>query len=405
MLLVKSLEELNDLIGNNDVKQSIAKQVNHLIATKTEMLTNSKMKPDDSMLNTVLYGPPGTGKTLVSKKLANIMYALGYLDNAKVSKKDTGAHIKDALAENGMGNSPMIVLYVIFLMMMVLASVASVAWTFYAKFGGLYTAIAGGIVVAFIAAAAYYMATTLEDQNDISASETENAMKGDEVMEAPRDLVKACDRTDFVDKYVGWTGPKTKRLLQENLGKVVFIDEAYMLITGPGDDFGKDALTTMNQFMSEHPGEIIIIMAGYRDKLTEGVFREQPGLKRRFMWQFDCNGYDISELFEIFKFQIEKSGWKLDNEIATLELFKSNSEMFPAFGGSTEKLMFYSKTAYSSDFTENPDSVTPQTMKLKHIRAGFVDLRNNDIGDSATEKPDPLTTFLNSLNDRSAAQY
>lgn len=81
-LLVSSLEELNELIGNHSVKDSVATQVAYLIAVKTSK-SDSHIENDHVMLNTILYGPPGVGKTLVGTKLAKIWYSLGFLDGSK----------------------------------------------------------------------------------------------------------------------------------------------------------------------------------------------------------------------------------------------------------------------------------------------------------------------------------
>ena len=74
------------------------------------------------------------------------------------------------------------------------------------------------------------------------------------------------DRSDFVGEYAGWTEAKTRTLLEESRGKVLFIDEAYNLVTDERDSFGKVALTALNKFMSENPDEIIVIFAGYHDR-------------------------------------------------------------------------------------------------------------------------------------------
>lgn len=105
------------------------------------------------------------------------------------------------------------------------------------------------------------------------------------ITEIPPDdqIIKVVTRADFVDRYVGWTSPKTIKLLEENLGKVLFVDEAYSLINGPHDEFGMEALTALNLFLSQRPREIIVVFAGYKDLLQTGVYSVQPGLKRRFI--------------------------------------------------------------------------------------------------------------------------
>ena len=102
-----------------------------------------------------------------------------------------------------------------------------------------------------------------------------------------------------------------------------------------------EALTALNLFLSQHSNEIIVIFAGYKDLLETGPYSVQPGLRRRFMWQFDCEGYNAEQLFEIFRIQLDKKGWGLTDNAASLKLFINNYDAFPAFGGDTERAAFF----------------------------------------------------------------
>ena len=51
-----------------------------------------------------------------------------------------------------------------------------------------------------------------------------------------------------LDALVG----ETESLLNDSLGKVLFIDEAYSLVNDEKDSFGREALTVLNRFMSEY---------------------------------------------------------------------------------------------------------------------------------------------------------
>ena len=158
-LLIASLQELNDLIGNDKVKDAVATQVSHLIMIKRRALENSAIKEDEVMLNTVLYGPPGVGKTLVGTKLAKIWYSLGYLDgsrNAKEKKQELGDLLKDLFKDgsSGMGSGTTddtaITIYVMFIFIMVLITILSMAWGFYNRFGGFWTLAVVGLLLFFI---------------------------------------------------------------------------------------------------------------------------------------------------------------------------------------------------------------------------------------------------------------
>ena len=99
------------------------------------------------------------------------------------------------------------------------------------------------------------------------------------------------NRSDFVGKYLGHTAAKTQKLLESCRGGVLFIDEAYSLgpQSGDNDSFSKEAIDTLNQFLSENNKDFICIIAGYEDSLNKCFFRRNQGLERRFPWKFKTN--------------------------------------------------------------------------------------------------------------------
>lgn len=161
-------------------------------------------------------------------------------------------------------------------------------------------------------------------------------------------IITVVNRSDFVAEYVGQTAIKTRELLESNLGKVVFIDEAYSLINGERDTFGMEALTILNQFMSEHSDEIIIIFAGYKNLMQKTIFNAQPGLRRRCAWVFDVESYTAEGLADIFKIQSVKNGWNICPTVNLVDFFKKNIEKFPSFGGDTNRLLFHCGLEYSN---------------------------------------------------------
>lgn len=137
------------------------------------------------------------------------------------------------------------------------------------------------------------------------------------------------------------------KILEDSLGKVVFIDEAYAIVNDEKDAYGKEALTVLNRFMSEHSGEIIIILAGYKDSMEQSVFKYQPGLKRRCTWAFEIDGYSSSSLAIIFKVQLAETGWLVSKDINLDKFFDENYKWFSEFGGDTHKLAFYCKICHN----------------------------------------------------------
>lgn len=179
-------------------------------------------------------------------------------------------------------------------------------------------------------------------------------------------------RDDFVGQYVGWSAKKTNDLLNANLGKVVFIDEAYSLVnpSSHGDSFGYEVLNTINLFLSQHPNEIIVILAGYGNLIKTRLLDPQPGLRRRFMWSFTNDGYSSLELYQIFLLQIHESGWRISKNFNLKSMFEQNIDVFRNYAGDTERLIFYSKLKQSRDAIAN-ESVLPMTLSENHVTKGL----------------------------------
>lgn len=92
--------------------------------------------------------------------------------------------------------------------------------------------------------------------------------------------VVECSASDLVGQYVGQTGPKTKKLLEKALGKVLFVDEAYRLSQG---HFAQEAIDELVGLIT-HPtfkSKLIIILAGYEQDMNN-LMSVNTGLSSRF---------------------------------------------------------------------------------------------------------------------------
>jgi SpoVK/Ycf46/Vps4 family AAA+-type ATPase len=162
---------------------------------------------------------------------------------------------------------------------------------------------------------------------------------------------KIADRSDLIGGYLGQTAIKTKKVLKDSLDGVLFLDEVYAFGTGKddGDSYSKECIDTINQFLSEHTENFIMIIAGYHNEVERCFFDTNAGLRRRFPWRYEIKDYTPENLKEIFKYQVQQNDWgfeenfdfgKLDDLFREREYFKNN-------GGDCLNLMSKSRICHS----------------------------------------------------------
>ena len=120
------------------------------------------------------------------------------------------------------------------------------------------------------------------------------------------------DRSGLVAGYVGQTALKTQEKIQEAMGGVLFIDEAYALAK-EGNDYGQEAIDTILKAMEDHRRDFVVIVAGYTKPMEEFI-NSNPGLRSRFNKYLYFEDYTADELMGIFDLQCKKYSYKLSDE-------------------------------------------------------------------------------------------
>jgi SpoVK/Ycf46/Vps4 family AAA+-type ATPase len=254
------LEELNSMIGLQNLKENIVDQILfyiqdlhkasndlHKASNDLHKASNSNKKHlvSNDFMHTVIYGPPGTGKTEIAKIIGSIFSKLGIL------------------------------------------------------------------------------------------------LKG---------TFKKVTRSDLVAGYLGQTALKTKDVIKESLGGVLFIDEAYSLGNQEKrDSFSKECIDTLCEALSDHKDNLMVIIAGYETDLNECFFKYNQGLESRFTWRLKINDYNALELHNIFIKKINDCGWSIDNASLNVNVrwFEKNKALFKYYGRDIETLFAKTKIAHS----------------------------------------------------------
>ena len=231
------LNELNNMIGMNALKDSVVDQIVYFI----QDLHINKNATNPDFMHTCIYGPPGTGKTEIAKIMGKIFSGLGVLKK-KSFKKVT--------------------------------------------------------------------------------------------------------RADLVAGYLGQTAIKTRDVINESLGGVLFIDEAYALGNPEKrDSFAKECIDTLCEALSDNKDQLMVIIAGYEEDLKKCFFSYNQGLNSRFPWRFKTDDYKAPELNKIFKKKVLDAGWSFKDDIKD-SWFENKMDSFPFYGRDMETLLAKAKIAH-----------------------------------------------------------
>lgn len=173
-------------------------------------------------------------------------------------------------------------------------------------------------------------------------------------------------RDNMIGKYLGQTAPLTRAVLESAKGGILFLDEVYQFgssADGNRDSFAKELVDTINQYITDNPGKVVIIVAGYRDEVKSCFFSQNKGLERRFRWSYSIPDYGAQDLLRIFHKQAHDSRYTViapmlslpdshvdppesagkkrprAKESAGERFFKDNLLLFKYGGGDTETFL------------------------------------------------------------------
>lgn len=139
-------------------------------------------------------------------------------------------------------------------------------------------------------------------------------------------------RADLVGRYVGWTAPMVQKKFREATGGVLFIDEAYSLVDDRSGLFGDEAINTIVQEMENRREEVVVIFAGYPDKMQQ-FLDKNPGLSSRIAFHVPFEDYSTEELCAIAELMAQQKGITLSQ--AAKEKLKTGFDLartVPEFG-------------------------------------------------------------------------
>jgi SpoVK/Ycf46/Vps4 family AAA+-type ATPase len=192
---------------------------------------------------------------------------------------------------------------------------------------------------------------------------------------------KKVTRSDLIAGYLGQTALKTKDVIKEAFGGVLFIDEAYALGNPEKkDSFAKECIDTLCEALSDNKENLMVIISGYEKELKESFFAFNQGLDSRFTWRFKTDEYTGEDLYQIFIKMVKDIGWEINSESKiSVEWFKKNKDYLKFYGRDIETILSKTKIAHSRRVFCKPEN-EKRRLILKDLDKGFeIYLKNNDV--------------------------
>ena len=152
------------------------------------------------------------------------------------------------------------------------------------------------------------------------------------------------DRSGLVAGYVGQTAIKTQEKINEAMGGVLFIDEAYTLAKGE-NDFGQESIDTLLKAMEDQREDFVVIVAGYSKPMNR-FLESNPGLKSRFNKSITFEDYSPNELLDIFELFCKLNDMRLSSDARdylTQYLSKLSNEKSENFANGREMRNLFEK--------------------------------------------------------------
>ena len=200
------------------------------------------------------------------------------------------------------------------------------------------------------------------------------------------DTFRVARRSDLIGEYVGHTATKTQKVIDEAMGGVLFIDEVYSLgnvsadkQTGSGsksDSFSMECINTLNQNLTERKGSFVCIIAGYKKETQKHFFDLNPGLRRRFSFQYTIEAYDWKELTQILLFKMKLlKDWSVEDGLdysllEKTEFLKNKTDEFPHFAGDVETWLLNIKIAHCKRVFGRSEDVQ-RVITFQDVKDGF----------------------------------
>ncbi|KAF8624034.1 hypothetical protein AX17_007240 [Amanita inopinata Kibby_2008] len=204
--------------------------------------------------------------------------------------------------------------------------------------------------------------------------------------------------SDFIGSALGQSESNTRNILASTVGKVLVIDEAYMLYTGTGgtgnqsDQYKTAVIDTIVAIVqSGMSDDRCVLMLGYEEQMTEMFQNVNPGLSRRFDIDraFRFENFNDDELLRILELKLKQQDLKATEAAknACIDLL-SRARNRPNFGngGEVDNVLSRAKTRSQrrlgavADIVLQPEDFDPDHNRSEQASANLEKLFEDVVG-------------------------
>ena len=186
------------------------------------------------------------------------------------------------------------------------------------------------------------------------------------------------DRAGLVGNYIGQTANKTDEKINQAIGGVLFIDEAYSLFKGEHAqwDYGSETIEILMKRMEDNRNNLAVIVAGYPDPMNN-FLNSNEGFKSRFANNIHFDDYSIDELTQIFISFCNQNNYFLDKdafELAKKIIEKDFVNKDKSFGNARYCRNIFEKIIRNQAFRIGETIQNPTKIQLRTITVQDVSL-------------------------------
>ena len=161
-------------------------------------------------------------------------------------------------------------------------------------------------------------------------------------------------------------------MIDSALGGVLFIDEAYTLVSGGQQDYGQEAIATLLKRMEDDRDRLIVIVAGYPGEMRKFI-DANPGLASRFTRYIHFPDYTTHELADMFRMYAKKSHYVLSPEmdkylISAMAFLTKNRDKNFGNGRFVRNLFEKAVERQAGRLSSLKETRTPEMLKTLELR-------------------------------------